>query len=107
MLLRFVGVDAKAVAEACQVAATTTDRPGQEPLGEAFRKGLFDPARANTLDAALGGQAHDLEFSEFLTYDDHLAAFWGFVMTPNICSDYKTTDSRAQIRQTKSTAEPG
>lgn len=79
-LLGFVGVDAKAVAEAGQVAATTADRPGQEPLGEAFGKGLFDPALADTLDAALGGQAHDLEFSEFLTYDDHLATFCGLLL---------------------------
>jgi hypothetical protein len=100
-LLRFVGVDPKAVADVGQVAATTADRPGQEPFGEAFRKGLFDPARAHTLDAALGGQAHDFEFSEFLTYDDHLATFWGFAVIPNSCSDYKTADSRTQIRQAR------
>ncbi len=73
VLLDFVGVDAKAVADPGQVAATTADCPGQEPLAEAFRKGLFDPARADTLNAALSGQAHDFEFSEFLTYDNHLA----------------------------------
>jgi hypothetical protein len=84
-----------------QVAATTADCPGQEPLGEAFGKGLGSATLAHTLDPALGGQAHDFEFSEFLTYDDHLAAFRGFVMTPNTCSDYKTTDSRAQIRHAR------
>jgi hypothetical protein len=70
-LLRFVGVDPKAVADPGQVAATTADRSGQEPPGEAFQKGLDNPALAHTLDAALGGQAHDLEFSKFLTHDDH------------------------------------
>ena len=96
-LLRFVGVDPKAVAEAGQVTATTADRPGQEPLREAFGKGLFGPALTYTLDPTLGGQAHDFEFSEFLTYDDHLATFGELVAIPNICSDYKTVDSRRQI----------
>jgi hypothetical protein len=49
------------------------------------------------LDAVLGGQADNFEFSEFLTHDDHLAAFWGFAVILNNCSNYKIADSRAQI----------
>lgn len=96
-LLRFSGVDPKAVADPGQVTATTGDCPGQEPLREAFGKDLGSAAGAHTLDPALGGQANNLQVSELLTNDNHFAALWWFVVVPNNCSDYKTADSRMQI----------
>jgi hypothetical protein len=67
------GVDAESVADASKGAATTVYSPRQEPFLESLRKGLLDPALANTLDTAFASQPNHFEFADSLPYNHLLA----------------------------------